>query len=187
MPSGFRTTTPDNLILDTGVFSYLVGAVETFPGITRGEMGFEPGIEYRQPEFNGKRHAMAGLDRVTGFASRMTGIELMEIDADLLELFSVGSSSAVVGDETTVTPPSAGAVIAKGSLILRPRLTYQISGGGLYTVEFDYGFVSERNLATGDKDEGRWEITIEARVDPAAVGYTTDDPDFREIYTAAAA
>jgi hypothetical protein len=49
MPSGYRATTPDNLILDTGVFSYLVGSTETFVGVTRGEMGFEPGIEYRQP------------------------------------------------------------------------------------------------------------------------------------------
>jgi len=86
----------------------------------------------------------------------------------------------------TYTPQDAGELIAKGSLIKRPRLTYQISGGGLYQVEFDYGFVTTRTLSTADKEEGGIEIELEARVDPAAVGYTTDMPDFREIYTAAA-
>jgi hypothetical protein len=123
---------------------------------------------------------------VVGFASQFTGITIMEIDAALIALMSVGSTSATVTTVTTVTPPDAGAVIAKGSLIERPRLTYQISGGGLYQVEFDYGFVSERTLGTADKEEGGYEITIQARVDPAAVGYATDMPDFRELYTAAA-
>ena len=186
MPSGYRATTPDNLILDTGVFSYLVDDEETFVGVTRGEMGFEPGTEYRGPEYNGKRHKQAGEDRIVGFASKMTGITIMEIDPTILALLSVGSTSSSDGSVITYTPQDAGELIAKGSLIKRPRLTYQISGGGLYQVEFDYGFVTTRTLSTADKEEGGIEIELEARVDPAAVGYTTDMPDFREIYTAAA-
>jgi hypothetical protein len=184
MPSGFRAATPNNLVLDTGVFSYLVGSTETFVGVTRGEMGFEPNIEYRQPEYNGRRHMMAGMDRIVGFGSRMTGIALMEIDATILALLLPGATAGVVGDVTTLTPEDAGVTIAKGSLIKNPKLTYQISGGGLYQVEFDYGLVVEKTLNTADKDEGSYEITIEARVDPAAVGYTTDMADFREIFTA---
>ena len=184
-PSGFDpVNTPNRLVYDAGVFSYDVSGTRTYLGIRRDATSFNIAPETRQPEANGIRHGIAGMDRILRYASTMS-VATMEIDAETMELLEPGATSAVAAGITTITPLAAGESIAKASLIQLPRLTFKLSGtGGFFAIEFDAGLVTEKEFSSEEGGEGQLTFTLAARVDPANVNYTTADPDYRLLFGA---
>jgi hypothetical protein len=180
MPSGFTTETADSIAYDVAVVSYDSGAGRVALGISKGGTGFMPGVEYRQPEFDGRRHMIAGFDRVVGYASKIEGTFIEFSDALTAALMPGGTTAG-----TTTTPPDAGTSIAVGDLLLSPRFTLIKADGSSEYYEGDYGLVTKWEIKTKDKEEAEIELTIEFRVDSTAEGYTTDAPDFRRVTVAA--
>jgi hypothetical protein len=187
-PSGYTADTLNRLVWDAGVFSYDVGGTRTYLGIRRDATSFNISPETRAlgpGVANGIRHRIAGGRRVISYGSTMD-VATMELDSDILTLLVPGATAADVGTTdvvTTVTPPDAGVAIAKGSTLHLPRLTFKLSGtGGYFALEFDYGYVTELEFSSEEGNEGQMSFTLEAEVDPAAVGYTTADPDYRLLW-----
>lgn len=182
-PSGFDpVNTPNRLVFDAGVFSYDDGGTRKYLGIRRDSTSYSLAPETRVIEANGIRHRIAGTRRVTRYQSTMD-VATMEIDAEIAELLEMGGTATTAGGVTTITPIAAGESIAKGALIAKPRLTFKLAGtGGFFAVEFDHGYVAEKEFESEEGGEGQLTFTLEAEVDPARVGYTTADPDYRLLF-----
>src|SRR3954468_9665315 len=104
MPSGYSNQLPADCLLDSGVL--LVNSVTPF-GVSMGDLLFDPAKEWKQIEFDGKRSDIVGLDRVIGFGPTISG-RLNEINAaKRTSFFEPGSTSAVAGGVTTITPKKA--------------------------------------------------------------------------------
>ncbi len=158
---------------DAGVLSHLVGGARTAFGLSKGGLEFNPNVEVRQPEYDGRRVMVAGLDRVIGFGAEMSGT-IITVTDDILEKLVMGGP-AVGG---LWRPTNANVSIAKESLIVAPQLELARSDGtGIY-VAFPFGYVTEWSASTTDKEEAEIEFTLQSRVDAEAVGFTGLQSDY---------
>jgi hypothetical protein len=185
MPSGWNANFPNDMIWDVAVLSREVATVQTPLFVTRGGNNARRNNENRQVPFDGSRVPIAGLDRGIGSRPEFSGTAL-QIDETTLAIFEPGSTLVTVAGPPavhTITPLKQSLVIAKTMMMLKPRLTWARSGGGSVYMQFPYGFVLEWDINAQDKSEGEIPFRIESRLDPAAVGFTTDDPGYVIVVT----
>lgn len=183
MPSGWNANLPNDVIFDAGVVSHDVATVQTPLFATRGGPNFRENKTNRNwvQFIDGGRKPVAGADRlITDAPSTIEGVS-MQIDEVLALLLLPGATKVtVVGPPAvhTITPPQHSTPIAKATLIVKPRLTYPRQGGGSVYWQFPFGYTSTWEPTGRDKDEVEHRFVIESRLDPDAVGFNTDDPDF---------
>lgn len=177
MPSGYNASFPNDMLWDVAVFSKDVATVQTPQFVTRGGNAFKRNHENRQVPFDGSREPIAGLDRGIGARPEFSGTAL-QLDEVVAAMFLPKATTVTVAGPpavNTITPVKHGIAIAKTDMILKPRLTWARSGGGSVYVQFPYGLVMEWDINAQDKSEAEIPFRIEARLDPAAGGFTTDD------------
>lgn len=183
MPSGFNAnSTPGRVVFDAGVLSSVVGGARIPIGVSKGGVSFDPGMETRQAEYDGRRVMIAGLDRVTEYDARFEGT-IIELSDALLTALMPGSTTA----GTTTTPLPASRTITPAMHLVLPRMTILRGDGQYVSWEFDLGLVTEWDVDTSDKEEAEISVTIGARVDPTAPGFAThktDTPPYRMIVEA---
>jgi len=184
MPSGYNANLPLDMIWEIAVLSHDVAAVQTALFATKDGPRVLRNIEIRNAEFAGKRVKIAGLDRKIGSNPRFEGIGV-QIDETLLTKFEPGSATVTAGTPavSTLTPLKQGLVIPKSTMLVKPRLTWPRSGGGSVYIELPLGLVVDYDLNAQDKVEGEIPFAIEARLDPAAGGFTTDDEGYTWVTT----
>jgi hypothetical protein len=182
MPSNFDpTNTPKDILLDTALL--YIGATPF--GVSRGGLSFDPGRTERNVDFDGKRAPVAGLDRVTGYAPTITGKFLTLSKTEILK-FETGAASATTGtapnDTTTITPIDGSTQIASGSLIVNLRLIWRTGSGRFFQIRFPLAKCTRYTIGSTDNSEAEIDATFAARVDPAAVGFSTDDAPYVAEY-----
>jgi hypothetical protein len=179
MPSGYTADLPADVMYDIGVFSHEVAAAQVALGATRGGVPFNKNETLRHVEFDGRRVGIAGLDRIVD-SDPTFEMTLVHIDEAKLVLLLPGSAKVTAGTPAvhTITPIKNSTTIVKGVMLVKPRLTYARAGGGTVYIQFPLGLVTEWTPTGVDKDEAQHKITVKSRLDPAAVGFTTDDPGY---------
>lgn len=179
MITGFDTTLPADCLLDTGVL--YVGSTPV--GVSRGGLSFDPGKQTRNIEFDGKRSPIKGLDRVTGWLSKIMGT-IIEFAATEIAKLEPGETHATVGAVTTYTPKAAGSLYASGDYLTDVRLFFERSGGNYAAIYFPSGIVNKWGPLRGqDNNEAEIPIEIEARLVVAANGDVPKCPYVIELRT----
>lgn len=182
MPSGFNNATlPQDVLLDSGLL--LVNSAVPW-GVSMGDLSFDPGKEWRQIEFDGKRSSIVGLDRIVMFDSKITGT-IKEYSAAKLALLEPGATSNVAGGVTTITPKKAGSLFVAGDYLSNVRLAFPRGSGGYAWVKFPKAMCKKYDGIKGkDKDEATTQIEIYACLDMAVAADTDVAPYVIELAAA---
>src|SRR5690242_14995414 len=89
-------TKPADVALDAGVL--YVGDTPVAMGATRGGLSFDPGVTWRETDWDGKTTSIAGQERIVEYNSTITG-KIVSLSSTLLQQLNPGST------KTTVTGP----------------------------------------------------------------------------------
>jgi hypothetical protein len=151
---------PDDVLIDVG---YLFEG-NTFVGTSRGGLSFEPTIERRNIEYDGKKANVAELDRDTFSGAQITGTLIQFISK--LATFEPGSTSADPGGNVALrlTPKAAGVLYASGDYLTNLRLVHPRRGGGYAQIRFPVALCTQYSLSGQDRSEAEIAATFEARL-----------------------
>src|SRR5690348_10545420 len=73
MLNGYLPTLPQDVLLNMGVLFYSKNGVATKLGVTEGAPDFDPGVEFQDLEFDGKRCRLKAQTRKVGFKPVIKG------------------------------------------------------------------------------------------------------------------
>lgn len=171
--SGYSSDLPSDVLMDSGVLY----AGTSILGATRGAPRFDPGKQWSNIEFDGKRSDIAGLHRVDRYES-IISCTLIEFDtADLLNLEP--GSGAGVGTGTVVhTPKDAGTLLVAGDYISDLRLVFERGSAvaSYAVVHFAKALVRRYTIAGNNNDIGLIEAEFQAVLDMSGANQLTDPP-----------
>lgn len=196
MPSGWSATLPADTLLDSGILS--VGA--TAVAVSRGGIAFDEGPEWRAVEFDGRRAAVVGLDRLVGKVAKFSGVFLNFAHAQILkyEAQKFGSLSATgqgmpaltVAQAAALTVAQAAAytcnvpgviegaqgLFSAGRYLTDLRLTFQRGDGGDVRIIFPKALCTRYDVKGKDKGEAEVSAEFEARLDMSVAADTDVQP-----------
>lgn len=180
MPDAWNANLPNEVLYDAAVFDYDSGSgTRVVVGMTDGPPTFIEGREDRVITVDGVANldAVIGLDRVSRWVrTRFEGV-LKQLPLSTFAKFSPGSTSVAAGSApvvTTYTPAASGHVFTLAEHYLKPRLNWQIGATGWAYIEFPYGKIENfPQISSPNREEGTLPFTLLAKLDPAAVGFTT--------------
>lgn len=159
--SGYSADLPGDVLMDTGVL-WIGNAIL---GATRGAPNFDPGKEFSNIDFDGKRSDLLGLDRVDRYDPVLSGM-LIEFDTPDLARFEPGSTSAGTG--TVVhTPKAAGTLFASGDYMTDLRLIFErgVNPGTFAAIHFPKALCTRYRVAGNKNDIALIEFEFRARRD----------------------
>lgn len=166
--TGFTATFPDDVVLDSGVL--YVGA--SVFGAFAGGLKFDPGITYRNIDFDGKRSAMKGLDRKTMMAPKISGTVIQLSTGNVVQV-EPGAVDTAAGEWTgaasSYAPFAAGELMA--SYLTDVRAIWLRGNGEYVQVRFPSSMVTKYDITSQDGAEIAIAIEVEARLDTAWAGY----------------
>lgn len=173
--TGYTSSLPSDILLDSGVL--YVGA--TVFGAFAGGLKFDPGVTYRNAEFDGKRSPVAGLDRVTMRMPKISGTCIQLSTANIAQI-EPGAATATTGawtGSTSYAPKAAGPQLVSGDYLSNVRLIYQRGGttasaGSYVQVRFPSGLCTKYDITGQDGAEVAIALEIEARLDPTISGFS---------------
>lgn len=160
---------PDAALVDAGCL--YVGGVPIGFGASKGGISFDPGYDVRQIEFDGGRVPVALLDRKTTGKPVFKG-KFLNANLAALMRYEPGSTSAVSGSVTTVSPKPHGPNFVAGDYLQDVTLWCRGQDGNVKRIIMDYAFVMKPTLSTTDNNEGEWDLLIEARLAPGETDLT---------------
>ena len=173
--TGYTTSLPSDILLDSGVL-YVSSTVF---GAFQGGLKFDPGVTYRNADFDGKRSPVKLLDRVTMRMPKISGtcIQLATTNVGQIE---PGAATAVTGAWTASTsyaPKAAGTLLVAGDYLSDVRLIFQrgattTAAGAYVQVRFPSALCTKYDVTGQDGAEVAIAIEIEARLDTALSGFT---------------
>lgn len=178
--SSWNGQLPTDVQLDSGIL-YIAGAVFSAQS---GGLKFDPGKEVRNIPFDGQRSPVKGLDRTVSWKPVISGniMEMPSANFGVLEAGATGPGSTIAGGPTGATqllPKSAGTLYATGDYISAPRAVWYRGDGTYVQVRFyDGGLCVKWDESGQDKDEVKYAIEIEARLDLTASGRNVYDCPF---------
>lgn len=179
--TGYNVDLPKDVLLDSGVL--YVGTKVW--GAFAGGLKFDPGVTYRNIDFDGKRSPVRLLDRVTMRMPKISGtvIELPSTTTTVsgnVAAVEPGAATSATGAWSSVSsfaPKSAGQLLIAGDYLSDVRLIYQrgeaTSAAGNYVqVRFPSALCTKYDMTGQDGAEVAIAIEIEARLDPTLSGFT---------------
>jgi hypothetical protein len=166
--SGYTSSLPTDVLLDSGTL-YIGGSVLA---ATRGGLQFNPTKEMRNIEFDGKRAAIKGLDRVTSAVPTISGtvIELSPSDIAVIEPGSTSSSAA--SGITRYTGKAMGTLYVSNDYLSDVKCIWERGSGGYVQVRFASAIVKSWQMSGTDNEEATIQLEIEARIDMSVTGNT---------------
>jgi hypothetical protein len=172
MSSGYTTSLPSDVLLDTGVL-YTGGGTKV--GVTRGGLKFNPNKEMRNIEFDGKRSNIEGLDRIVNHGASIEGT-FIQLGLTQVPQFEAGVTTTTPGGNISKlhTPKAASLLFSAGDYINNLRLVYARQGGGFVQVRFPKALVSHYQWSGTDKSEAEVQATFESRLGSTAAASSTD-------------
>lgn len=134
-------------------------------GPSRGGLTFDPGIEMREPEYDGKSSTQDGTMRVIRYESKITG-QILDKSALSLGRLLPGYTSDGSTDNV-IKPRNARSFIATGDTLADIVMVTRGSDGVHGAVWFKKALVESWTLSGEDNNEGLYDISIKALL-PAA-------------------
>jgi hypothetical protein len=181
--TGFTSTLPTDVLLDSGVL--YVGS--TVFGATKGGLTFDPGVEYRNIEFDGKRSAIKLLDRKMMMTPKISGT-VLELAAGNVAKLEPGATVATTGawtGSTSYAPKRAAGLLVAGDYVDNVRAIWLRGNGAFVQVRFPSALIMKYDIQSQDAEEVSIAIEIEARLDTAVSGFgNVGDVPFRIEYLA---
>lgn len=181
--TGFTATLPADVLLDSG--QLYVGA--TVFGAFNGGLKFDPGVEYRNIEFDGKRSPVTALDRKTSFMPTVSGtvIQLSTTNVTQIEPGAVVNATGSWTGSTSYMPKDAAGFLVAGDYLTDVRCVWLRGGGNFVQVRFPSALCTKYDITSQDGAEIAIAITIEARLDMGVTGAQIGDAPYRIEYIAA--
>lgn len=180
--TGFSSTFPSDVLLDSGVL--YVGA--SVFGAFQGGLKFDPGIEYANTAFDGKRSPVKGLDRKANVMPKITGtvIQLSATNVGQVEPGATVSASGAWTGSTSYLPKRAAGYLASGDYLSDVRAIWLRGSGSFVQVRFPAGLLTKYDITSQDGQEVAIAVEIEARLDMSVSGANVGDSPFRIEYLA---
>jgi hypothetical protein len=181
--TGFTSSLPTDVVLDSGVLYVNT----TVLGATKGGLTFDPGVTYRNVEFDGKRSAVKLLDRKMMTAPKLSGtvIELPTGNIARIEPGAVVATTGAWTASTSYQPKRAAGLLVTGDYVAEVRAIWLRGSGGFVQVRFPSALITKYDIQSQDAEEVSIAIEIEARLDVALSGFTNvGDVPFRIEYLA---
>ena len=152
---------PQAVVLDAGVL--MVGS--TVIGATRGGMTFDPGVQLRHIEFDGKTTDIAGLHRIVEYNTTISGDILDTTDAAIGRYFPGATSDG--SSDNLFTMKDARDFFVTGDYLTNFKFKGQQTDGTNENliITFPRALVESATFKTNDRDEGVWTVTIKAVLD----------------------
>lgn len=180
--TGFTSQFPADVMVDSGVL--FVGA--TVFGAFQGGLKFDPGIEYLNVNFDGKRSPVKLLDRKGNQMPKITGtvIQMSTTNVGQIEPGATVSASGAWTGSTSYLPKRAGSFLAAGDYLTDVRAIWLRGGGNYVQVRFPSALLMKYDITSQDGQEVAIAIEIEARLDMSVSGANTGDAPYRIEYIA---
>ena len=180
--TGFTSTFPTDVLIDSGVL--YVGA--TVFGAFQGGLKFDPGIEYLNSAFDGKRSPVKGLDRKANQMPKISGtvIQLSTTNIAQIEPGATVAASGAWTGATSYMPKRAGAYLASGDYLTDVRAIWARGGGNFVQVRFPSALLTKYDVTSQDGQEVAIALEIEARLDMTVSGANVGDASYRIEYIA---
>lgn len=182
--TGYTDQFPSDVVIDSGVL--YVG--DNVFGVFRGGLKFDPGTQYRNVEFDGKRSPVMGLDRVTMRTPKISGV-LLELPVDRVDALEPGAGYSEGdgwsgGDE--FVPRKAALPLTEGMYLSEVRAVWLRGNGNFVQVRFPKALLTKYDFTSQDADELAIAVEVEARLDLTVEGATPGDSPFVIEYLEAA-
>lgn len=180
--TGYTAAFPNDVVFDSGYL--LIGA--TVFGAFAGGLKFDPGVEYRAIEFDGRRSPVRGLDRKASVMPVISGT-CIQISTTNVTQFEPGASITPTGawtGSTSYLPKGAGSLLASGDYLTDVRAVWRRGSGGGVQVRFPSALLRKYDITSQDGAEIAVAIEIEARLDLTVSGSTVGDMPYRIEYIA---
>lgn len=180
--TGFTSTLPTDVLLDSGVLYLSTAAFGAF----QGGLKFDPGTTYRNVEFDGKRTAVRLLDRKMMTAPKLTGT-MIQLTAGKVPAIEPGAAITSAGGftgSTSFMPKRAGSLLVAGDYVTDVRAIWLRGDNSYVSVRFASALVAKYDITSQDGAEVSIALEIEARLDMAASGANVGDVPFRIEYLA---
>lgn len=181
--TGYTSSLPTDVLLDSGVL--YVGA--TVFGAFAGGLKFDPGLEYRAIEFDGKRSPVAALDRKASVMPVISGtcIQLSTTNVGQLEAGATTVASGAWTGSTSYQGKRAGSLLVSGDYLTNVRCIWLRGSGGMVQVRFPVALCTKYDITSQDNAEIAIAIEIQARLDMTVSGANVGDMPYRIEYIAA--
>lgn len=180
--TGYTSSLPSDVLLDSGVL-YVGLTPSTVFGAFAGGLKFDPGVTYRNADFDGKRSPVKGLDRVTMRMPKISGTCIQLATSNVAQIepgaaTQVGAANGAWTAATSYAPKTAGQLLAAGDYLSEVRLVFARGGatpsaGSYVQVRFPVGLCTKYDITGQDGAEVAIAIEIEARLDPTLSGFTS--------------
>lgn len=151
---------PSDVLLGTG---YLFEG-NTYIGVSRGGLTFDPAVERRNVPFDNKYADLEKLDWDTGSTAVITGTFIQFVSK--IASYEPGSTSASgSGNVTTViTPNPSGELYVAGDYLTNLRYIFTRLSGGYAQVRFPKALCTKYSIKGTDKQEMEISATFAARL-----------------------
>jgi hypothetical protein len=182
--TGYTSSLPSDVVLDSGVL--YIGA--TVLGALTGGLKFDPGIEYRAIEFDGRRSPVRGLDRKSAVMPKLSGTMIQLSTTNVAQIEPGGATNATGAwtGSTSYTGKRAGSLLVSGDYLTDVRAIWARGSGAFVQVRFPAGLLTKYDMTSQDSAEIAIAIEIEARLPIDASGFTNvGDMPYRIEYLAA--
>ena len=181
--TGFTPQFPTDVLVDSGVL--YVGA--TVFGAFQGGLKFDPGIEYLNVNFDGKRSPVRLLDRKSNQKPKITGtvIQMSTTNVTQIEPGATVAASGAWTGSTSYLPKRAGSFLVAGDYLTDVRAIWLRGGGNYVQVRFPSALLMKYDVTSQDGQELAIAIEIEARLDMSVSGANVGDAPYRIEYIAA--
>lgn len=180
--TGYTSDFPNDVVFDSGYL--LVGA--TVFGAFAGGLKFDPGVEYRAIEFDGRRSPVQLLDRKSAMMPKISGtcIQLSTTNVTQVEPGASVTASGAWTGSTSYLPKRAGALLVAGDYLANVRAVWRRGSGGGVQVRFPAALLTKYDVTSQDGAEIAVALEIEARLDMSVSGATIGDAPYRIEYIA---
>lgn len=168
MLNGFTTNLPADTLFGLGVV--YIGSTKL--GATRGAPRWDPGKQVRNTEYDGKITPVQGLDRILGWAPKLS-LTLMEfgpaISGGQIARLEPGSAEAAadVNGTKVITMRDAEISLANGEYVTDLRVLWRRGAGGYAALHLPIAYCVKYDISGDDKDEARIACEFEARLSQA--------------------
>lgn len=179
--TGYTSQFPSDVLVDSGVL--YVGA--TVFGAFQGGLKFDPGLEYLNVSFDGKRSPIKLLDRKGNQMPKVSGTVIQLSTANVAQIEPGATTATGWTGSTSYAPKRSGLFLASGDYLTDVRAIWLRGGGNFVQVRFPSALVTKYDITSQDGQEVAIAIEIEARLDMSVSGANVGDAPYRIEYLAA--
>jgi hypothetical protein len=179
--TGFSSTFPTDVLVDSGVL-YIGASVF---GAFQGGLKFEPGVEYLNTTFDGKRSPVKLLDRKSNMMPKITGTMIQLSTANVGQIEPGATTATGWTGSTSYAPKRAGLFLASGDYLTDVRAIWLRGNGSFVQVRFPSALCVTYDVTSQDGQEVAIAVELEARLDMSVSGANVGDAPYRIEYLAA--